>query len=72
VIIAQRFEASVIGGYEPEQCTIEISFRVGNATSIEMLHPAGRSEAEQHATSPPGIALLSAPGIPLARVKSPT
>jgi hypothetical protein len=71
VIIAQRFEASVIGGYEREQCAIKISFRVGNATSIEMLHPGGRPEAEQHATSPPGIALLSAPGIPLARVKSP-
>jgi S-DNA-T family DNA segregation ATPase FtsK/SpoIIIE len=71
VIIAQRFEASVIGGYEREQCTIKLSFRVGNATSIEMLHPAGRPEAEQHATSPPGIALLSAPGVPLVRVKSP-
>jgi hypothetical protein len=71
VIIAQRFEASVVGGFERDQMTIKLSFRVGNAASVEMLHPTGRVEAERHAVSPPGVALLSGPGVPLVRVKSP-
>jgi DNA segregation ATPase FtsK/SpoIIIE-like protein len=71
VIIAQRFEASVVGGFERDQMTIKLSFRVGNAASVEMLHPTGRTAAEEHAISPPGVALLSAPGVPLVRIKSP-
>lgn len=71
VLLAQRFEAAVVDGFTRDQCTIRLSFRVGNAASIEMLHPTGRTHAEQHAIAPPGIALLSAPGVPLVRVKSP-
>jgi S-DNA-T family DNA segregation ATPase FtsK/SpoIIIE len=71
VLLAQRFEAAIVDGFTRDQCTVRMSFRVGNATSIEMLHPTGRAAAEEHAISPPGVALLSAPGIPLVRVKSP-
>jgi DNA segregation ATPase FtsK/SpoIIIE-like protein len=71
VLLAQRFEAAIVDGFTRDQCTVRMSFRVGNATSIEMLHPTGRAAAEQHAISPPGVALLSAPGVPLVRLKSP-
>jgi DNA segregation ATPase FtsK/SpoIIIE-like protein len=71
VLLAQRFEAAIVDGFTRDQCTVRMSFRVGNATSIEMLHPTGRTAAEEHAISPPGVALLSAPGVPLARLKSP-
>jgi S-DNA-T family DNA segregation ATPase FtsK/SpoIIIE len=71
VLLAQRFEAAIVDGFTRDQCTVRMSFRVGNATSIEMLHPTGRAAAEEHAVSPPGVALLSAPGVPLVRLKSP-
>jgi S-DNA-T family DNA segregation ATPase FtsK/SpoIIIE len=71
VILANRFEAAVVDGFTRDQCTIKISFRVGNGDSIAMLHPLGRVEADQHATAPPGVALLTGPGVPLARIKSP-
>lgn len=71
VLLAQRFEAAIVDGFTRDQCTVRMSFRVGNATSIEMLHPTGRAAAEEHAISPPGVALLSAPGVPLVRLKSP-
>jgi DNA segregation ATPase FtsK/SpoIIIE-like protein len=71
VLLAQRFEAAIVDGFTRDQCTVRMSFRVGNATSIEMLHPTGRAAAEQHAISPPGVALLSAPGVPLVQLKSP-
>jgi S-DNA-T family DNA segregation ATPase FtsK/SpoIIIE len=71
VILAQRFEAAIVDGYTRDQCTVRLSFRVGNASSIEMLHPDGRDVADEHAIAPPGVALLSAPGVPLVRIKSP-
>jgi S-DNA-T family DNA segregation ATPase FtsK/SpoIIIE len=71
ILLAQRFEAAIVSGYVRDQCTIRLSFRVANAASVEMLHPADRAAADEHAISPPGVALLSAPGVPLVRVKSP-
>jgi S-DNA-T family DNA segregation ATPase FtsK/SpoIIIE len=71
IIMAQRFEAAVIDGFTRSQCTVRLSFCVDTASSVEMLHPAGRSEAEQHAIAPPGVALLSGPGVSLKRIKSP-
>jgi S-DNA-T family DNA segregation ATPase FtsK/SpoIIIE len=71
VICANRFEAAVVEAFTREQCTVRLSFRVTTADSIEMLHPGYRQEAELHATAPPGVALFSGPGIPLARIKSP-
>lgn len=71
VILAQRFEAAVVSGFARSQCTVKITFRVDNADSVAMLHPTGRSEADEHATCAPGIALLTGPGVPLARIRSP-
>jgi S-DNA-T family DNA segregation ATPase FtsK/SpoIIIE len=71
VLLAQRFEVAIVDGFTRDQFSVHMSFRVGNATSIEMLHPSGRTAAEEHAISPPGVALLTAPGVPLVRLKSP-
>ena len=71
VILAQRAEASILDSYTRGQMTVKLSFRVAEAASIEMLHPTGREEAEEHATSAAGIALLSAPGVKLKRIKTP-
>jgi DNA segregation ATPase FtsK/SpoIIIE, S-DNA-T family len=71
VILANRFEAAVVDGFTRDQCTVKVSFRVGNGDSIAMLHPTGRLEAEAHATAAAGVALLSGPGLALARIKSP-
>jgi hypothetical protein len=72
ILLAQRAEASILDGYTRGQMTIKLSFRVAEATSVEMLHTsAGRGIAEEHAAAGPGIALLSGPGVPLARLKTP-
>jgi S-DNA-T family DNA segregation ATPase FtsK/SpoIIIE len=71
VIILQRADAAVLGGFERGQCSVRISFRVDTADAVVMLHPSGRAQAEQHATCPPGLALLSAPGVQLARIRAP-
>jgi hypothetical protein len=72
VILAQRFEAAVVGGFERDQCTVKLTFRVGYPASVEMLHPlATRDDCLAHATCEPGIALLTGPGVPLARIRSP-
>jgi hypothetical protein len=71
LIILQRADAAVLGGFERGQCSVRISFRVDTADAVVMLHPSGRAEAEQHATCPPGLALLSAPGVQLARIRAP-
>lgn len=71
VILAQRFEAAVVSGFARSQCTVKLSFRVDNADSVAMLHPTGRDEANEHTTCAPGVALLTGPGVPLARIRSP-
>lgn len=71
VILAQRFEAAVVSGFARSQCTVKLTFRVDNADSVAMLHPTGRDEADEHATCEPGVALLTGPGVPLARIRSP-
>jgi FtsK/SpoIIIE family len=71
VIMAQRAEAGIIDSYTRGQMTIKLSFRVAEAASVEMLHPAGKGMADDHSTASPGIALLSGPGIALQRIKTP-
>lgn len=71
VILAQRAEASILDSYTRGQMTVKLSFRVADPASIEMLHPTGREQAEEHASSPAGVALLSGPGVKLKRIKTP-
>lgn len=72
ILVAQRAEASVIGGTERGQCSTRISFRVDNVDAVRLLHPDADPEtAAAHASAVPGVALLSVPGRPLTRVRGP-
>lgn len=72
VMVAQRFEATVVGGAERAQLSGRLSFRLDNADSVKLLHPAADLDlAGAHAEAPDGVALLSWPGRPLSRVRAP-
>lgn len=72
LLIVQRAEAAVIGSYERGQASHRLSYRVDTAATIEMLHPGVPSDvAVEHATAPAGVALLTAPGQPLTRLRAP-
>lgn len=72
VLVAQRAEAGVIGSTERGQCSTRLSFRVDNTDAARLLHPDATPElAAAHAAERPGIALLSAPGRPVCRIRAP-
>lgn len=72
LLIAQRADANLIGGFERDQCSHAISFRVGSLSALSMLHAdADKAVFAEHSTAQPGIALLSAPGDPLRRFRAP-
>ncbi|BBG04590.1 MULTISPECIES: hypothetical protein [Pseudonocardia] len=72
VILAQRAEASVVGAFERAMCSLRISFRCDNRASVELLHPgAPPALADAHTAALPGIALVSRPGHPVARIRAP-
>jgi hypothetical protein len=72
LIITQRADADIIGGYERGQASHKISYRVDNMAALKMLHAdLGAQLADAHATAPAGVALLSAPGVPLTRFRAP-
>jgi hypothetical protein len=75
LLITQRADASGpsgLGGFERGQAAVRLSFRVDTHDAARMLHPAITKEsAEEHAAAPAGIALVSVPELPLARLRSP-
>lgn len=72
LLITQRADASIVGAYERGQASHRLSFRVDTADGLKMLHPGIEPDvAAEHATAPPGVALLSAPGAPLTRLRAP-
>jgi S-DNA-T family DNA segregation ATPase FtsK/SpoIIIE len=72
LIITQRADADIIGGYERGQASHKISFRVDTMAALKMLHAdLGPELADAHATAPAGVALMSAPGVPLTRLRAP-
>src|SRR5690606_29080902 len=72
VIISQRADADIIGGFERDQAPIRVSFPVLSASAVKMLHPACPDEqAEEHLYALPSYALISRPGLPVARMRSP-
>lgn len=72
VILMQRADATIIGGFERGQLPIRISFSVGDPGDVAMLHPTVDIEvAKAHTVAPPARALVSGPGIPLARLRAP-
>lgn len=72
ILVAQRAESNVVGGFERAMCGFRVSFRVDNADSIRLLHPSiAVDRLDEHMTAAPGVALLSAPGIGLSRFRGP-
>ena len=73
VILMQRADANIIGGYERGQASHRISFRVDTAGRRSDAAPASRRGCDRRtlATAAPGIGLLSAPGRPLTRFRAP-
>lgn len=72
VIVSQRADATIIGGYERGQASHRLSFRVDTADAVKMLHPDVPADlVAAHATALPGIGLLTAPGRPLTRLRCP-
>lgn len=72
VILVQRAEAQVVGAFERAMCSLRISFRTDNRASVELLHPgADPATADAHTTAEPGIALMSAPGRSMTRIRAP-
>jgi S-DNA-T family DNA segregation ATPase FtsK/SpoIIIE len=71
LMIVQRAEAAVLGAFERAQCATRISFGVDSLESVRLLHPAAEiSESKTHLAALPGVALLTAPGIPLMRFRA--
>jgi S-DNA-T family DNA segregation ATPase FtsK/SpoIIIE len=71
VVITQRADATIIGGFERGQLGLRVSFRVTDPEALVMLHPEGRDYFRQHTQAPPGVALFEAPGTQLTRVRGP-
>lgn len=72
LLLVQRAEAGIIGGFARGQASIRLSFRVDDAESVKMLHPGvDPITAAEHAVSPAAIALVSGPELPLQRGRAP-
>lgn len=72
LVITQRADATVIGGFERGQLGIKISFRVADRDAVPMLHGEdARALADDHRHAPPGVALLETPTEPVRRVRGP-
>lgn len=71
VLTAQRAEATIVGGAERAQCAGRLTFRVDGLDSIKLLHTDADAYVVGHIAAPPGIALCTWPGLPLARIRGP-
>jgi S-DNA-T family DNA segregation ATPase FtsK/SpoIIIE len=72
ILISQRADASVVGGFERGQAPVRVSFSVLDKEALRMLHPAVPDDvADAHLTAPASYALVSGPGLPYARLRSP-
>jgi S-DNA-T family DNA segregation ATPase FtsK/SpoIIIE len=72
VVISQRADATIIGGFERGQASHTMSYRVDSADAVRMLHPDVTADlVAEHASAPAGVALLSRPGNLLTRLRAP-
>lgn len=72
LIIMQRADASIIGGFQRGQATVRLSFPVADPGSVKMLHSqVDDATADEHTLGQPGRALVSGPGIPVQRLRAP-
>jgi S-DNA-T family DNA segregation ATPase FtsK/SpoIIIE len=72
LVITQRADATIVGGFERGQLAMKLSFRVDDDEALPMLHgSAGRPLVGEHRYAPPGVALLDSPTHRLSRVRGP-
>jgi S-DNA-T family DNA segregation ATPase FtsK/SpoIIIE len=72
LVVMQRADANLIGGYERGQMPLKISFSVDDPAAVKMLHPTCSDDmAMVHIGSEPNRALVSMPGLPLGRFRAP-
>lgn len=71
LIVAQRAEANIVGAAERAQCEGRLSFRTDTAEALRLLHPDADDLAADHATAPPGVALVSWPARGTLRLRAP-
>ena len=70
--LAQRAEAEAVGGgYARDQYALAISFRVPSESLVMAHGEDAREHGARHRFAEPGIALISAPGRPLTRMRAP-
>ncbi|MFR9803648.1 hypothetical protein ACL02T_15265 [Pseudonocardia sp. RS010] len=70
VLVAQRADASLIGGFERAQCSFRLSYR-SDPDAVKMLHDADPAVIAEHSRALPGVGLLSVPGRSLVRLRTP-
>lgn len=71
LVVTQRADASIIGGFERGQLGLKLSFRVTDPEALVMLHPEARDWFAEHAHAPAGVALLETPTTVVTRVRGP-
>jgi len=65
VMLAQRFDAAVVGGAERSNLGTRLSMRVDNGDAVRMLHPAATPvQVAELAAAEPGRGLVDTPGQP--------
>jgi S-DNA-T family DNA segregation ATPase FtsK/SpoIIIE len=70
-VLAQRGDTAILGGFERSNMTARITWAT-DREGVKMAHPGAPADlVDAHATAPPGIALLSAPGVDLTRLRTP-
>lgn len=72
LVITQRADSTIVEGFARGQLGLRISFRVDDEEALPMLHGQGaRPWFAEHRHVAPGVALVQAPGVPLARMRGP-
>lgn len=72
LIVMQRADADIIGGFERGQCTLRLSFSVADPSAVKMLHASvNDDQAHAHTVAAAARALVSGPGIPVAGLRAP-
>ena len=72
VMLCQRFDAALVGGFNRNNFSHAITFRTRSKDGVQLLHESCPDHiAQRHATEKPGIALVETPTVPLQRMLAP-
>lgn len=72
LLIAQRMDAEIVGGFERGQISDRITFAVDSPDAVKMLHPSSATAmVDDHQVAPAGVALVTTPGVPVTRMRAP-